>query len=191
MSSTNLRATIFNRLRAECQAEIAACVLAVGEHRGLLDNLTSRSLLPGQADAMIKHLSENRMENPTPERLEAHAAILATLKGISQNREVQRQAAGAANQKYAAAEGPILPLVRAASDSIERQIAEIQAAELAFFSGFGVPGEQTSVSRTAISLKAILNSEAFAHGLEQINRPGSEYMPAINLGGLQPLLQGH
>jgi hypothetical protein len=189
MSSTNLRETMLARVRTECAAEVSATALAVKQHRELLEDLAARSLTPGSADLMIKHLSDNALENPTPERLEAHAAILATLKSISQNRDVQRQASATVNQKYAAAEGPILALVRAASDSLERQLAELQAAEQAFFAGFGLPAEQTSVSRAAISMRSIFNSEAFARGLDQINRPGSDCTPTINVGGLEILLQ--
>src|ERR1035437_3569196 len=71
----NLTATIWTRVRSESAAEIADCSVALKEHRSLVEEYTRRSLLPGQAEAMLKKLSEESLQDPTAERLEAHALI--------------------------------------------------------------------------------------------------------------------
>src|ERR1035441_56379 len=117
MSPINLKESIWARVRSECSAEIAACSVAIKKHRELLDEYSRRSMMPGQAGAMVKYLSERALEDPNPERLQAHANILAGLQAVAQNQSVQFEACRAVNKLYIAVEGPVLALVQAATDS--------------------------------------------------------------------------
>ena len=191
MSPINLKESIWARVRSECAAEIDACSVAIKKHRELLDEYTRRSMMPGQAGAMVKHLSEKALENPNPEMLQAHANILAGLQAIAQNPSVQFEACRAVNKLYIAVEGPVLALVQAATDSLDKQIAELVEIERVFLAGYGFPHEASAISRLAVSLKASINSASFNHGMETIlGHPTSDYAPQLNLGSLGILLEG-
>ena len=186
MSPINLKESIWARVRSECSAEIAACSVAIKKHRELLDEYSRRSMMPGQAGAMVKHLSEKALENPNPEMLQAHANILAGLQAIAQNPSVQFEACRAVNKLYIAVEGPVLALVQAATDSLDKQIAELVEIERVFLAGYGFPHEASAISRLAVSLKASINSASFNHGMETIlGHPTSDCAPQLNLGGLE------
>jgi hypothetical protein len=190
-TTTNLKEAIWAHVRSECGAEIQACSEAVQKHQELLGEYSRRSMLPGQAEAMVKHLSERALENPNPDMLQAHATVLAGLQAIANNPSVQFEACRAVNKLYLAAEGPVLALVEAATAMLEKQVAALVDAERTFLAGYGFPHEATAISRLAISLKADISAESFNHGKQAIlNHPRSDCAPQLTLPSLQALLQG-
>jgi hypothetical protein len=188
--TTNLRETIWARVRSECADEIRACHAAIQTHQDLVGELTRRSLLPGQAEAMLKHLSENAMDNPTPDRIEAHAEILAKLKAIASNPSVQFEAKRQANGKFLEVEPFIEAMEKAAEASLDRQISELQAVEAEFFSRYGLPPEETAVSRVAVALKGQVSGHAYAVGKDQVLRAAMDYVPRINTASFAELFRG-
>jgi hypothetical protein len=189
--TTNLKESIWQHVRSECGAEINACSEAVQKHEALREEYSRRSMLPGQAEAMVKHLSERALENPNPDMLQAHATILAGLQALAQNPSVQFEACRAVNKLYLAAEGPVLALVQAATTTLDKQISELAEVERSFLAGYGFPYEATAISRLAVSLKSAISADAFNRGKEAIlNHPRAEVAPQINLASLQVLLQG-
>ncbi len=187
---TNLRETIWARVRSECASEIRAAFDAIREHQDLISELTSRSLLPGQAEAMLKYLSGNPMENPTPDRIEAHAEILAKLKAVASNPSVQFEARRQANSKFLEVEPFLAAMETAAESSIDRQISELVKIETEFFSGYGFPWEETAISRLANSLKGQVRDHAYANGKIQVDRPGGDYVPRIPVASFSELFRG-
>jgi hypothetical protein len=188
--TTNLKESIWKHVRSECGAEVQACSEAIKKHSDLLDEYSRRSMLPGQADAMVKHLSERALENPNPDMLQAHANVLAGLQAIAHNPSVQFEACRAVNKLYLAAEGPVLALVEAATAALDVQVAELAEVEKNFLAGFGFPYEATAISRLAASLKAGINADAFNRGKEAIlNHPRAEVAPQINLANLRVLFE--
>jgi hypothetical protein len=186
----NLTATIWTRVRSESAAEIADCSVALKEHRSLVEEYTRRSLLPGQAEAMLKKLSEESLQDPTAERLEAHALILSKLRAIAENLTVQGNARRAVNAKFMEAEPAILAMEKAVAASLDRQTAELVEAERAFFAGYGLPQEQTAVSRLAVSLKESIHNHSFTNGKSQIMGMGggaSDWVPRFDISSLRML----
>lgn len=186
----NLRETIWARLRTECAAEIKACFLAIKGHQDVIDELTQRNLLPGQAEAMLKYLSENRLENPTPDRLEAHALILSKLKGIAQSPAVQFEAKRQANMKFLEVEPFIVAMESAVEASLDKQIAELVDAERAWFNNYGLPHEETAVSRMATTLKGMAGQHAYSAGKTQVEHAAMDYVPRINVASFGELFRG-
>jgi len=194
MSTINLRENIWARVRSECAAEVRACALAIKEHHDLIEEYTRRSLLPGQATALLQKLSDEPLQDCTPERAEAHALILSKLRAIKENVTVQTNAQRAVNVKFMEAEPAILAMEKAVAQSLDRQTAELVEAERAFFAGYGLTHEQTAVSRLAESLKEIAHVSSFAHGKSQITGLGGAlgaYIPRLTLGTLEILLSDH
>jgi hypothetical protein len=187
---TNLRESLWSRVRSECAPEIRAAFDAIKEHQGVIDELTRRSLLPGLAEAMLRHLSENPMENPTPERIEAHAEILAKLKAIASNPSVQFEARRQANLKYLTVEPFITAMETAVEASLDRQICELVKAETDFLADYGLPHEQTAISRLAISLKGQAGGHAYAGGKIQVDRAAGDYVPRIPTASFADLFRG-
>jgi hypothetical protein len=188
--TTNLKESIWQHVRSKCSAEAQACSEAVQKHEALREEYSRRSMLPGQAEAMVKHLSQKALDNPAPDMLQAHANVLAGLQAISQNPSVQFEACRAVNRLYLAAEGPVLALVEAATAALGVKVAELAEVERNFLAGYGFPYEATAISRLAISLKASINSDAFNRGKEAIlNHPRAEVAPQINLANLQVLFE--
>ena len=193
MSQTNLRETIWARVRVECSKEISACYSAIQAHRKLVDEMSTKSLLPGQAASMIEKLSRDQLPDPTAERLLAHARILADLRSISANPSVQFNARRAANLKFMVAEPAVLALEKAVADSLDRQIAELVKVEQSWFAQYGLPYEPTAVSRLAASLKEVIHVSSFARGRSQImglDGASGEYMPMLDIYGMQMLFAG-
>ena len=187
---TNLTAKIWTRVRSECAAEIAACCVAIKEHRSLVEEYTRRSLLPSQAEAMLKKLSEEPLNDATPDRLEAHALILSKLRAIAENLTVQGNARRAVNAKFMEAEPAILAMEKAVATSLDRQTAELVEAERAWFEQWGLPYEPTAVSRLAASLKDGIHNHSFTNGKSQIMGMGggaSDWVPRFDISTLRML----
>ena len=70
---------------------VQTCALPIYERRGLL---------PGVAEALLKKLSEEPLNDATPDRLEVHALILSKLKAIAENLTVQGNARRVVNAKF-------------------------------------------------------------------------------------------
>ena len=140
---------------------------------------------------MLTHLSENALSDPSPDRLLAHAEILSGLRAIKANPSVSFEACRSVNKLYLEAEGPVMALVEAAKESLEKQVAALVQAETDFLGSYGFPHEQTAISRLAVSLKAGINSDAFIRGKQTIlDHPTSETAPRLGLGTLEVLLEG-
>lgn len=187
---TNLRETIFARVRSECAAEIQQAFHAIQSHQSVISDLSRRSLLPGQAEAMLKHLSENPMENPTPDRLEAHAEILGKLKAIASNQSVQFEAKRQANTKFLEVEPFIEAMERAVEASLDLQITELETAETEFFSRYGLPHDETAVSRLAKGLKGQIADHAYKAGKVQALKGAMDYVPRISADSFRELFRG-
>jgi hypothetical protein len=190
MSPINLKESIWARVRSECSAEIHACLLAIKEHRDLIEEYTRRSLLPGQAEALLKKLSDDPLQDPTAERLEAHALILSKLRAVKENTTVQLNAKRAANIKFMEAEPAMVALEAAATASLDRQTAELVEAERVFFAGYGLPPEPTAVSRLAASLKEAIHNHSFTNGKAQVTGMGGgagNYVPRLDISSLRML----
>jgi hypothetical protein len=188
--TTNLKETIWARVRSECADQIRACFQAIAAHQSILDELTSRSLLPGQALTVLKHLEENRLENPTPDRLLSHANIMANLKAIVSNPSVSDEARRQANAKFMEIEPFIAAMEKAVESSLDRQISELQAAESEFLSRYGLPHEETAVSRIAVALKGQVSNHGYAGGLRQAESFIGDYVPRVNTTSFEPLFRG-
>jgi hypothetical protein len=187
----NLREEILARIRAECDAQIQACRKAIQAHRSLVEEMSAKCLLPGEAARMLTHLSENPLSDPSPDRLQAHAEILSGLRAVAQNPSVSFEAARAVNRLYLEAEPAVTALALAAAQSLENQVAELIEVERVFLAGYGFPHEATAISRLAVSLTAGINSDAFTSGKQTIrNHPTSETAPRLSLGTLTALLEG-
>ena len=186
----NLKESIWARVRSDCSAEIHACLLAIKEHQDLISQFTERSLLPGQADAMILKLSGDHLRDPSADRLVAHARILADLKAIAGSATVQHNARRAVNGKFLEAEPAMVALEKAVAESLDRQTAELVEAERVFFAGYGLPQEPTGVSRLAASLKEGIHNHSFTNGKAQVTGMGGgagNYVPRLDISSLRML----
>jgi hypothetical protein len=188
-----LQESIYAAVRAECAAQISAVAAVLKEHNDLIEELSVKSLLPGQAAHMLRHLSEQHLEDSTPARLEAHAAILASLRAIDGNEAVQFEARRSAMIVYAKAEEPLEALRQAVLESIERQLTKLRSQEEAWFSGFGLGWEQTAVSCVAVQLR----DNVASHPLWPLHldkrmpeNPRSGFVPRRNIAGVQWLFEG-
>jgi hypothetical protein len=164
----NLRAEILARIRVECADQIQACRKVIQAHRSLVEEMSSKCLLPGEAGRMLTHLSENALSDPSPDRLRAHAEIMSGIRAIQANPSVSFEACRSVNKLYLEAEGPVMALVEAAKESLEKQVAALVQAETDFLGSYGFPHEQTGISRLAVSLKAAINADVFTSGKENI-----------------------
>jgi hypothetical protein len=186
----NLRLAIWTRIRNECAAEISACFAAVKAHENVIADLSLRSLLPGQARVMLEHLTQNRLADPSPDKLEAHARILSGLQAIAANDSVQREARYQANDLFLKIGPPLLAMEDAACASIDRQISELEDAEREFFESYGLPREETALMLTAVAVKAALRENPYASGEAQINRPNVDYVPRISIASFPEYFRG-
>src|ERR1035437_9784124 len=167
MSPINLKESIWTRVRSECAAEITACYVALMEHGSLVEEYERLGLLPGVAAALLKKLSEEPLNDATPDRLEAHALILSKLRSIADSPSVQFNARRVLNAKFLAAGPAILAMENAVAMSLDRQTAELVEAERTWFAQYGLPQEPTAVSRLAAALKNGIHNYPFTNGKNQ------------------------
>jgi hypothetical protein len=84
----------------------------------------------------------------------------------------------------------MMAMQRAAASSLEKQIVELEGAEREFFAYFGLPREETSVTRLAASLKETLHNRSFESGKRTIlDYPSGDYIPRLNMSNLEVLFR--
>jgi hypothetical protein len=179
---------IYIVVRAACAEQISAVAAVFKEHSDIIEDLSSRSLLPGQAAQMLKHLSEQHLDDPTPARLESHAAVLASLQAISGNPSVQFSARRAAKIVHDKAEGPLEALRQAVLAAIDREAEALRGQEEAFFSHYNLGWHETPVSRVAVDLR----NKTAAHPLwplppdqRVLENPHSDHVHRRSTAGLE------
>lgn len=190
--SSKFRTEIFNRVRTECAAEIQACFEAVRAHENLIHELTAKSLLPGQAESMRRHLeSSSEAINQSCEDLENNAAMLARIREIEAAPSVVRTAKRKANAAYLELEPKIVALETAVNASLSRQIEELISKEKEFFAEFGFGREETAITRTAKSFRGLLLQHPYFAGARTIQEsPHTDQYPQIKVANFAHLFAG-
>ena len=190
MPAINIRSAMVARTIQDCSDQITLCQAAVRAHRDLLEELTSRCLLPGQAADAIKHLSENALDDPTPARLAAHADVLAGMKAIAQNQDVQFQAKRQLDAKCLDAQPALRALALAATASLDRQIFDLETIEREWLRSYGLPYEPTALMRSAVAVKASIVAALRQEEVDIEHLITSDLTPRMNIAGLEVLLHG-
>ena len=189
MSST-LRQTIIERTRRECASELKSCLAAFAAHASLMQELSTRNLLPGAARLMLDKLRGEALPAASPEKLLSHAKILADLQAVADNQTIQNEARKIVNTKFLEAEPAVNALELAAASSLKRQTEEAVLAEHEFFESHGLPWEPTSLSKLPQSLA--VQSASFRSGKAQIlGLGGTGYVPRLSMSDFGALVADH
>jgi hypothetical protein len=175
------------RTRRECAAELRSCLAAFATHASLMQELSARSLLPGDAQRMLDKLRGEALHGASPEKLLCHAKILADLQAVADNQSVQDEARRTANRKFLEAEPAVDALEQAVASSLKRQTEEAIQAEREFFEAHGLPWEPTSLSKLPQSLT--VQSASFSGGKNQIlGLGGAGYVPRLSMADFGALV---